>query len=234
MFGLPESRGCARLPRPFRLLPWRLPVVVAAVVVVTVTTVAARTRTGARASQRAHDVERRAVSQPIHSRGQHRRHLALPAERESRPPVSSVVSLSSLLYFPFSLSLSSVLLLRPVVTPPPLVAVVFRSAVTVLRQSSNLFFLVSSALHVHSPERTFRFTSADRVSDPNLAPSFDRGGEPELSRVSESQRRSVCQMSRGCITRYSPFPGNSRAALTSGAYRKTYKTRVSAIFPLVP
>lgn len=61
----------------------------------------------------------------------------------------------------------------------------------------QLVFLVSSALHVHSPERTFRFTSADRVSDPNLVPSFDRGGEPELSRVSESQRRSVCQMSRG-------------------------------------
>lgn len=141
VFGFPESRGCARLPRPFRLLPWRLPVVIAAVVVVTVTTVAARTRTGARASQRAHDVERRAVSQPIHSHGQHRRHLALPAERESRRPVSSVVSLSSLLYFPFSLSLSSVLLLRPVVTAPPLVAVVFRSAVTVLRQSSNLFSL---------------------------------------------------------------------------------------------
>lgn len=55
---------------------------------------------------------------------------------------------------PLSLSL---LLLRPVVTPSPLVAVVFRSAVTVLRQSSNLFSLVSSALHVHSPERTFLF-----------------------------------------------------------------------------
>lgn len=96
------SRGCARLPLCPRLHSRRPPAVAVAATVIAVTVAAARRtrRAKARTPRETHDVERRrAVSQPLHRHGQHRQHLALPAEREFSPVrvyLSSFLSLSRL------------------------------------------------------------------------------------------------------------------------------------------
>lgn len=123
----PRSRGCARLPLRPRLLPRRLPVVAAAVTVAA----ARRVRARARAPRETHDAERRAVSQPVHGHGQHRRHLALPAERESRPR-----------FPPFS----SFPLVLPTCPPRP-----FRLPVVSRRRLRPICFLSSILSRVRSP-----------------------------------------------------------------------------------
>lgn len=104
--------------------------------------------------------------------------------------------LSPLFFIFLSLSLSCVLLLRPVVTPPPLVAVVFRSAVTVLRQSSNLFSLSLPPYTFTRPYGHFvlRQLTAYRIRI-SFLPSIAAASRSSLAFRTASG--AVCQMSRG-------------------------------------